>query len=404
MAKRIIISSAPPKPSKRVIGGSTQRSSLRSSLQGSYAWKHNHAPEDLDESKNLNWWSESANRYDIPLSSSADLLYTRQASQRELLRETDKRKLYNFSIDLEKAIKGGSNQPFNKKHRLVDMSFGSIETELNITDEIYPNTKKRISLKAEKDGVDYVAEQILPFSIFSSSVNTGYQSELSSSGFVGLDFTNYHDDKIQTYRGEVPAQGPFTERFVGGIQARHVAPLKTSERKESFNLVLTPNAKATSTLSVNVGVVPADLEDETLVITLGGVLYSAIFDDGVNIASSTKTTIGTADAIDADDTATAILTSLNDSISSDSLPVTAAIVLGASNSILLIVNEFGASYNGASWSGTVIDPTQVEGSDFSGGSLLNGSLTRHSTGDTPKGHYLRGTGAKSGGRGGCAST
>ena len=31
-------------------------------------------------------------------------------------------------------------------------------------------------------------------------------------------------------------RGPFTERFVGGTQSRHIAPLKTSDRAEQYTL------------------------------------------------------------------------------------------------------------------------------------------------------------------------
>ena len=346
MAKRIIINSAPPKPSKRIIGGSNQRSQSRLTLQGSYSWKHNHAPVDLDESKNLLWWREEANRYETPISSSGEILYGRQAVKRELKRDTDKRKLYNFDVQFDGALKGGGNQPFNKKRRLYDITFNSIESEINVDDDIYPNTKKRVTLKATKDGVDYVAEQILPFSIFSSSVDSGYHLELSSSGFEGLDFTNYHEDKIQTYQGEIPAQGPFTERFVGGIQARHIAPLKTTDRKESFNLVLTPNTKATSEIHVLPGLVPSDLEFETLAVTVDGVAYSADFDDGVNKADSTKTAIGTSDCTDNEDVAEAIQNSINLAISEDGLPIT---VSRSGAELEFTANEPGPSYN-ATWS------------------------------------------------------
>ena len=110
MANKTIINSAPPKPSKRVIGGSNQRSKARLNLQGSQGWALNHAPVDSDESKNAVWWKESAERYVAPLSSSGDLLYTRQSVKREVQRETDKRRIYNLDAEIDNSIKGGSNQ------------------------------------------------------------------------------------------------------------------------------------------------------------------------------------------------------------------------------------------------------------------------------------------------------
>ena len=92
MANKTIINSAPPRPSKRIIGGSNQRSKARLGLQNSHQWRYNHAPVDSDESKNATWWQEQAERYSTQLSSSGDNLYGRQAIKRELNRETDRGK------------------------------------------------------------------------------------------------------------------------------------------------------------------------------------------------------------------------------------------------------------------------------------------------------------------------
>ena len=135
MANKTIINSAPPRPSKRIIGGSNQRSKARLNLQNSHQWRYNHAPVDSDESKNATWWQEQAERYGTQLSSSGEDLYSRQAIKRELNREVDRGKLYNIDSELDSTIAGGSNQPFNKKHRLTNISFDDFEQEINITDE-----------------------------------------------------------------------------------------------------------------------------------------------------------------------------------------------------------------------------------------------------------------------------
>ena len=80
-----------------------------------------------------------------------------------------------------------------------------------------------------------------PFSIYSSSVNTGYGSEISSSFMPGVDITNLHSDEYGSSR-DAPAQGPFTEKYVGGNQHRHVALNDGNDtsmtRPELFNLQL----------------------------------------------------------------------------------------------------------------------------------------------------------------------
>ena len=69
-------------------------------------------------------------------------------------------------------------------------------------------------------------EYLLPFNIHSSSVTTGYASEIANSTFglnleTPIDFTNVHVDAYAPHN-EVPMQSPFTEKFVGGRQHRHV--------------------------------------------------------------------------------------------------------------------------------------------------------------------------------------
>ena len=56
--------------------------------------------------------------------------------------------------------------------------------------------------------------------MYSSSVDSGYASTLASDFMSGVDITNNHDDDIMT-TNEIPMQGPFTERFVGGSPHRH---------------------------------------------------------------------------------------------------------------------------------------------------------------------------------------
>jgi len=62
------------------------------------------------------------------------------------------------------------------------------------------------------------ARLLLPFSIYTSSIDTGYQS-LYADQFK-INFANLHDDKYGSSY-EVPMQSPFTEKNVGGMQFRH---------------------------------------------------------------------------------------------------------------------------------------------------------------------------------------
>ena len=65
---------------------------------------------------------------------------------------------------------------------------------------------------------------VFPFNVVSSNVevNSGYNKEVVSKVGRNLQITNLHND---TYgqQLEVPMQGPFTSKYVGGHQSRHVS-------------------------------------------------------------------------------------------------------------------------------------------------------------------------------------
>ena len=84
--------------------------------------------------------------------------------------------------------------------------------------------------------------RIAPFSIYSSSVETGYISEISASFRPHIDLTNMHEDRYGNY-SDAPMQGPFTYKYVGGNQQRHI-PLNEGTdtpltRPELFDIYMT---------------------------------------------------------------------------------------------------------------------------------------------------------------------
>jgi len=395
MVKRnkTVIDTAPPSLNKRIIGGASQRSVQQLNLQSSNSWQFNHAPESDDETKNAKWWRERAPRYSGPLSSSGDLLYSRQAVQREVLKNESKNRIVNFQADFDTTIAGGSNQPLNKRRFTDNITFSEFEDYLDISDEIYPGIKKRASVKATFDGKTFVGEQVLPFSAFSSSLNSGYQKLLSAYGFSGLDFANLHDDKIQPYGGEVPMQGPFTERFVGGIQARHNAPLRTSERKEQFSIALDGGfAIASITIGIGGGFALTNYNGKNVTLTLGGVNFETEFDSGADIDESTESVAGIADATNVSDIATALKNSLNAAVSAQGLRI---VVESYSSGAVIFVSAGvpGPSVNGTSFAGTLIASIYGSTAAFAGGTAPSATINSIS-GDNPRGQYLRGQGAK----------
>ena len=101
-------------------------------------------------------------------------------------------------------------------------------------DEVLPTEKKKYTYNVRNSrehldagGYSFSKGDIsLPFNIHSSSVVTGYAKEIADSKFGAsiegpVDFTNLHVDAYG-YDKEVPLQSPFTEKFVGGHQHRHI--------------------------------------------------------------------------------------------------------------------------------------------------------------------------------------
>jgi len=60
----------------------------------------------------------------------------------------------------------------------------------------------------------------LPFRIISSSVNTGYNAELTAAVGRNIEVVDQHTDHYASLQ-DSPMQGPFTETWVGGNQHRH---------------------------------------------------------------------------------------------------------------------------------------------------------------------------------------
>ena len=157
---------------------------------------------------------------------------------------------YSLFADAAKPIYGGVNTTANKKptlfRTLINNVSGSENVGLEITNEkitkpqifrelkelYFKDSKERELIKtsraqnrgAEDDGSyfgDSYTKFSAPFTAVSSSVNTGYNARIISSFTGGIDFANLHQD-IYAPHYEVPMQGTFTEKWVGGLPYRHV--------------------------------------------------------------------------------------------------------------------------------------------------------------------------------------
>ena len=131
----------------------------------------------------------------------------------------------------------------NKKHLNITNTivFDNFEPEVNITDVVVPDQKQRAIFRASLNGQEYNGQQLTPFDLLRGTIRGGFNASLASSGLPNVDFTGMHQDVVAP--GPLihnhPLQGPFTKQFVGGRQARHIAPFRTVSRKEEYTISIT---------------------------------------------------------------------------------------------------------------------------------------------------------------------
>ena len=230
-------------------------------------WAKNHHPVSGNENENCTWWRTRAERNVSPLVASGGVLDTRNAILNAISREIDPpldradlpdpttvlrgpNSVVCLSAKVIPPYYGGINQDLSKKRRLRDLTFDRFEAIEPCAEELEPNTKKKVSFRATKDGVEYKGNLVTPFTVLSSDVTSGYNASLIAGGLTGITLTNLHEDSVHPYRHSVPMQGPFTERWVGGIQARHNAPFRTADRAEEYKLTIASGTGSITTLTV----------------------------------------------------------------------------------------------------------------------------------------------------------
>ena len=244
-----------------------------------YNWKEGHAPITQAEDDNCLWWKERAPR-DVQafdgggtgksfLSSSNEFtnldkkellqaIITQTTSSNPKLAKVDGTtyqgsdyalrrlsKAYKFNVN---PVMVNAAPGKNKKYDLWknELIFGSTEmitiNSSSLTEDpatgcsddrhTSPELKKhkynfKINTTGQDEYLQGFGELLAPFSIYSSSVESGYNQVLSQFS-NNVHLTNLH---IDSHTGEEPMQGPFTEKYVGGRQYRH-ANLNNSQGKE----------------------------------------------------------------------------------------------------------------------------------------------------------------------------
>ena len=268
-------------PTRRSVG-LTARSLLQK-------WKYDHAPEDLDQKKNHLWWRDRAERNNPTITETTGVDESRAAILQSI-KEHTKRNLatpYRFSMAGSRVL-GGVGQHQNKDVNFtfqatqpygptidttniplnIMLSFDSdVEALLDTTDEFYPAYKQRLGfgidpgINRDDDKDLYLkgnGNKLAPFSLYESPENTGYQSEVSSSYKPGVAITNLHHDFVADT--DIPLQGPFTEKYVGGRSFRHTdinsGPVLDTRATRAEGFRITLGAHTGSTHSGSLGIVP----------------------------------------------------------------------------------------------------------------------------------------------------
>lgn len=263
----------------------------------SYDWKTGHPPVSNDQSDNCNWFKERSERANPTISSgdstvdsnrqdlldkivnetnaSAPTLYDITNSQTYLGSTYATRRLakpYKVKGINKPDIHGGGNFYQNKRVGFLD-SIRKRPTPSGATEgaliSIEPTDSKLEPFKDCDDNLDlnkgkrkysfsagvaidgaaefskvYKGDMVFPFSLYSSSV-TGNPAMSDLADFqANLAITNLHHDNYGDF-ADVPMQGPFTEKYVGGRSYRHVmtnftpdnaVPDSEGERLEGWRL------------------------------------------------------------------------------------------------------------------------------------------------------------------------
>tara|TARA_Y100000310_G_scaffold138620_1_gene137626 strand:+ start:36697 stop:46758 length:10062 start_codon:yes stop_codon:yes gene_type:complete len=143
---------------------------------------------------------------------------------------------------------GGKFVPLNVLFGLTkDLLSEKISEETIKNNALGKKVKRILEIQAGRNwegGTGYYNRKstfALPFNLMSSSVYSGYNKEVVDGTGKNIEIVNLHND-VYGPDSEVPIQGPFTERYVGGHQSRHVSLNQGSDtyktRPEAWKLLL----------------------------------------------------------------------------------------------------------------------------------------------------------------------
>ena len=243
-----------------------------------YNWKFGHAPIGQNPNRHCLWQRERAERTDIDIREAlrkaivndngqkAQILVKDDGTTYEASTYIHRRlsRAYKESVTMMKTIHGGTNYEIQKNreriHNFVTVNSAltetgipknvvivgagpgqGIELQTECLDVVDPNIKEKYNIKAfigkfsdvgtggsfaaindnETYSFSIKGASSIPFNIISASVKTGFNQIVDTGYKEAAYITNVHSDTTN-YSNDVPMQGPFTERWVGGHQSRHI--------------------------------------------------------------------------------------------------------------------------------------------------------------------------------------
>ena len=154
----------------------------------------------------------------------------------------------NFTFAAAAPYGPNVNQPSTNIPVNIMLSFDTDVEQLIDTPDVYlPNQKQRLGFglnpsqnRSGSEDLKFDGNMYAPFSLYSSSVQTGYNAAVIESYNSGAMITNLHNDFVNST--DTGLQGPFTEKFVGGRFYRHTelndGTDRRTNRPEGFRLLL----------------------------------------------------------------------------------------------------------------------------------------------------------------------
>jgi len=199
-----------------------------------YNWKYGHAPVPLAQNTSSLWWNIRAERNGPILSSSNAAVNSNRTSILSVAYQVLDRKFttpVRYAVDEAKQYIGGVSLK-NKKFDYYKPSRTTINVDVT-TNAIPPDTSDASDLVVKYDAQSiYKADnrnfrQAAPFSYYQNQKNITGSTQTISANHLDVYGPHY----------EVPAQGPFTEKYVGGNFYRHQQLFSSgSNRAEAYVL------------------------------------------------------------------------------------------------------------------------------------------------------------------------